>query len=100
MKKEYVVTEITAAPDGAPYVLVSLVDPRDLKDRQRTPYSPQAVFSSPDELFKNLGRIFQSQMVTGMSTVIKLGLHEYEKLNIKVGDRIYLEIVKADIETV
>ena len=100
MKKEYVITEITAAPDGAPYVLISLVDPRDLKDRQRTSFNPQTIFSSPDELFRNLGRILQSQALTGMSTIIKLGLHEYEELNIKVGDKIYLEIIKADVENI
>ena len=100
LKKEYVITEITAAPDGSPYVLVSLVDPRDLKDRQRSPYGSQVAFSSPDELFRNLGRIFQSQMAAGMSTVIKLGLHEYEELNIKVGDKIFLNIVKAEAENV
>ena len=97
MKKEYVITEITASQDGSPHVLISLVDPRDLKDRQRTPLGPQTAFSSPDELFKNIGRMLQSPMVAGMSTIIKLGLHEYEELNIKVGDKIYLDIIKADV---
>ncbi len=96
LRKEYVVTEIAAAPDGSPYVLISLTDPRDLKERQRPPSSPQVALGSPDELFRNLGRVISAQMMGGMTTVIKMGLNEYEELNVKVGDKVYLDISKAE----
>ena len=101
MKKEYVITEIVAAPDGAPYVLVSLKDPRDMKEHPRSPFGPQAAsFRSMDELFRNLGRTLTTQLAGGFATVIKLALNEYEELNIKVGDRITLDINKSEVVSV
>jgi hypothetical protein len=96
LRKEYVITEITAAPDGSPYVLITLTEPRDMKERQRPVYNQQVSLSSPDELFKNIGRLISTQMVGGVNTVIKMGLNEYEELNVKVGDRVYLDISKAE----
>ena len=41
MKKEYVVRSIDAAPDGAPYVIVSLSSVKDLKEGgTQNPQSP------------------------------------------------------------
>jgi len=37
MKKEFVVKSIDAAPDGAPYVLVSLSSMKDLKEGSQNP---------------------------------------------------------------
>ena len=39
MKKEYVVRSIDAAPDGAPYVIVSLSSVKDLKEGTQNPIS-------------------------------------------------------------
>ncbi|MFH1328223.1 MAG: hypothetical protein ABIH76_05200 [Candidatus Bathyarchaeota archaeon] len=97
MRKEYVITEIVAAPDGAPYVLVSLADPKEFMERQRSTRNQQAAFTSPDELFKNIGQIFSMQMMGGMKTVIKLGLREYDELEVKVGDKLHLDISKVDL---
>ncbi|MEM3737028.1 MAG: hypothetical protein QXJ75_02910 [Candidatus Bathyarchaeia archaeon] len=101
MKKEYVVTEITAAPDGAPYVLVSLREPGDMRDRQYPAFGTQvSTFRSMDELIRNLGRVLSTQMMSGFATIIKLGLSEYEKLDIKVGDRVALDINKVELVSV
>lgn len=98
MKKEYVVSEIAAAPDGAPYVLVSLRDPKDMRERPQSPFGSQvANFKSMDEVFRNLGRTLTTQLAGGFATVIKLGLNEYEELNVKVGDRLVLDINKAEV---
>jgi hypothetical protein len=95
LKKEYVVTEITAAPDGAPHVLVTLRDPRDIRERQ---FGPQtSTFTSMDDLFRNLGRNLTTQLMGGFATVIRLGLNEYEELNIRVGDKVVLDISKAEV---
>ena len=44
MKKEYVVKSIDSAPDGAPYVVVSLSSIKDLKEGTQNPQPP---FGSP-----------------------------------------------------
>jgi len=40
MKKEYVVKSIDSAPDGAPYVVVSLSSIKDLKEGTQNPQQP------------------------------------------------------------
>jgi hypothetical protein len=52
-----------------------------------------------DDMLKNLGNVLSKQMFGGMTTIIQLGLDEYDKLNIKVGDRISLTIRKLGIGT-
>ena len=92
------VTEISAAPDGSPYVLVSLKDPKELRERQYSPIEPQAsTFRSPDDLFRNLGRTLTAQLMGGFATVVKLSLNEYDELGIKVGDRVILDISKIEV---
>ena len=97
LKKEYVITKISASTDGSPYVFVSLKGPKEIGGPQRTPVPSVASFQSMDEMVKNLSRVFSKQMMGGFATVIKLGLNEYEKLDIKVGDRISLEINKIQV---
>jgi hypothetical protein len=97
LKKEFVVTEISASQDGSPYVLISLKDPDQVQGLQRSPFSPAASFRSMDDMFQNIGRIMSKQMMTGFATMIKLSLDEYERLNIKVGERVSLEINKIRV---
>ena len=99
LTKEYVVTEITASPDGSPYVFVSLKNPKETKGPQRSPFaSSVAAFGSMDDMMKNLGHIISKQMMGGgFATVIKLSLNEYERIDIKVGDRISIDINKLRI---
>jgi len=99
MRKEYVVTEISASPDGTPYVLVSLRDPKEVGGPQRPSSSSTATFSSMDDMFKNLGRVISKQMMGSFATVLKLSLNEYEKLDIKVGDRVSIDIDKIQLGT-
>ena len=104
MKKEYVVTEISAAPDGGPYVLVSLADPRDFKGVSQPHLGPQVMsFTSMEDLMKNLQRAFtglSKQMMGGVVTVIKLDMREYEESGLKVGAKVYLQIMKIEREGV
>jgi len=105
VKKEYVVTEISAAPDGGPYVLISLVDPRDLKGASQPRPSPHVVmgFTSMEDLMKDLQRALTGmsrQMMGGAVTVIRLDMREYEESGLKVGDKVYIEITKIEKEGV
>ena len=98
LRKEYVVTEISASPDGSPFVLVTLRDPSDVRGPQRiSPQSSMVTFTSMNDMFKNLGNVLSKQMMGSFATVIKISLDEYEKLNFKVGDRVSVEINKIQI---
>jgi len=98
LKKEYVVTEIKASLDGSPYVFISLKSPNEVGSPKRpSPSSSVAAFGSMDDMFKNLGNVLSKQIMGGFATVIKLGLNEYEKLDIKVGDRLSIDIEIAPI---
>ena len=97
LKKQYIVTEISASPDGSPYVFISLKGPDEVGGPQKTTFPSVASFPSMDDMFQNLGRILSKQMTGGFATVIKLGLDEYEEIDVKVGDRLSLEINKIHI---
>lgn len=96
LQKEYIVTEIGAAPEGSPYVLLSLKRPGEHTQTQSPAY-PSTQFRSMDDMFRNFGNILSRQMMGGFTTVIKLGIDEYEKLDIKVGDRISIDIEKVQV---
>ncbi len=98
LRKEYVVTEISASPDGSPFVLITLRDPSDVRGPQKiSPQSHMMTFTSMNDMFKNLGNVLSKQMMGSFATVIKLSLDEYEKLDFKVGDRVSIEIDKTQI---
>jgi hypothetical protein len=97
LTKEYVVTEISASPDGSPHVFLSLKGPDEVGGPQRPPFNNMASFHSMDDMFKNLGRVLSKQMMGSFTTVIKLGLNEYEALDIKVGDRLSIDLTKIPI---
>ncbi len=100
MRKEYVVKSIDAAPDGKPYVLVSLMSAKELMDNS----SPVSPFGSKVMGFTNMNGMVKelNKMFTGMGgmpggvTSIKLDMHEYKEMNLSVGDKVYLEITKAE----
>jgi len=95
LRKEYVITEVSAAPDGSPFVLVTLRDPSDVRGPQEiSPQSSMVTFTSMNDMFKNLGNLISKQMMGSFATVVKISLDEYETLNFKVGDRISVEINK------
>jgi hypothetical protein len=90
--------EIRAAPNGSPHVYITLQDPSEVGSSYR-PMTPVGIasFESMNDMLKNLGNVISKQMFGGMTTIIQLGLDEYDKLNIKVGDRISLTIQKLGI---
>ena len=94
--KEFVITEISAAPDGSPFILVTLKDPSDVKGPQRKENNPSVVaFSSMNDVMKNFGNVISKQMMGSFATVIKISLDEYEKCDFKVGNRISVKIDKV-----
>ena len=106
MKKEYVVRSIDAAPDGAPYVIVSLSSVKDLKEGTQNPPSP---FGSPKVMgFTNMNDMMKdlNKMLSGMGggiggmqggvTQLKLEMHEYKEMGLSVGDKVFLELSKAE----
>jgi len=102
MKKEYVVKSIDSAPDGAPYVVVSLSSLKDLKEGNppQSPFGGPKVmgFSNMNDMMKDLNKML-SGMGGGMMggvTQLKLEMHEYKELNLSVGDKVFLELTKED----
>lgn len=100
MKKEYIVVRIDASPDGSPYVIVSLSTSKDFRE-QSTPMSPFGTgvmgFTNMDDMVKNLNKMLSGGMgQSGSVTSIKLDMHEYKELNLAVGDKVYLEMTKAE----
>jgi len=102
MKKEFIVTRIDASPDGAPYVIISLSTSKDFRE-QSTPVSPFGAggvmgFTNMDDMVKNLNKMLSGGGMgqPGNVTSIKLDMHEYKELNLGVGDKVYLEVTKAE----
>jgi len=100
MKKEYVVVRIDAAPDGAPYVVVSLSTPKDFREQsQPSPFGPNVMgFSNMDDMIKGLNKMMSGGGLgqAGNITSIKLDMHEYKQLGLSVGDKVFLEISKPE----
>lgn len=95
LTKEYVITEISASPDGSPSIMVTLKDPSEVRGPQRKMNnSAMMTFTSMDDMIKNFGNVISKQMMGSFVTVIKISLDEYEKCDFKVGDRISVEISK------
>jgi hypothetical protein len=102
MKKEYVVVRIDAAPDGAPYVVVSLSSTKDFKEGNQpmsSPFGPNVMgFSNMDDMMKGLNKMLSGGMggLPGGLTALKIEMHEYKELGLSVGDKVYLELSKAE----
>lgn len=98
MRKEYVVVRIDAAPDGSPQVLVSLSDPKDVRERGQGQFnSPQMMGAgSMEDLMRNINKMFSNQMMGSFTTTLKFSIKEYEESGIKVGDKIYIDVTKPD----
>lgn len=103
MKKEFVVRSIDAAPDGAPYVVISLSSVKDLKEGTTpTPQfgGPKVMgFTSVNDMMKDLNKMFAGMGGLGMQsgvTQLKLEMHEYKEMGLSVGDKVYLELTKEE----
>ena len=106
MRKEFVVMRIDAAPDGAPYVLVTLSLAKDMSEGNQpsNPFGGGNVmgFSNMDDMMKNLNKMIAGGGMGMMgggapgTTSIKLDMHEYKQLGLSVGDKVNLDISKAE----
>jgi hypothetical protein len=104
MKKDFIVARIEAAQDGSPYVYVGFSDPNDYKnEKPMNPFGSNVMaFSSPEDMMKNLPKAMGniSRMMTGGgasdSPTFKISVREYEDIGIRVGDKVTIEIRKAD----
>ena len=96
LTKVYVITEISASPDGSPSVMLTLKDPSDVRGPQRKINNPTMVtFTSMNDVMKNFGNVISKQMMGSFTTIIKITLDEYEKCDFKVGDRVSVQINKT-----
>ena len=104
MKKEFVVKSIDSAPDGAPYVIVSLSSLKDLKEgtqNQQPAFGAPKVmgFSNMNDMMKDLNKMMSGMGGAGMQsgiTQLKLEMHEYKDMGLSVGDKVFLELSKAE----
>ncbi len=104
MKKEFVVKSIDSAPDAAPYVVVSLSSLKDLKEgtqTQQPPFGTPKVmgFSNMNDMMKDLNKMMSGMGGMGAQsgvTQLKLEMHEYKEMGLSVGDKVFLELSKAE----
>jgi len=103
MKKEFVVKSIDSAPDGAPYVVVSLSSIKDLKENTTNPNpfgGPKVMgFSNMNDMMKDLNKMLSGGGGFGMQsgvTQLKLEMHEYKEMGLSVGDKVFLELTKEE----
>jgi hypothetical protein len=109
MKFDFVVSRIEASQDGSPYVYVTYANPNEFKagaDRS-PPFNPfganMMAFTSPEDLMKNLPKAM-SNMGKAMggggfptdSPTFKISIRDYQDMSIKVGDKVTIEIKKAE----
>ena len=90
------------APDAAPYVVVSLSSKKDVQDNNgplSSPFGKSNVmgFSNMNDMAKELNKMMSGGMgMMGNTTSIKLDMIEYKKLSLSVGDKVYLDLTKAE----
>ena len=103
MRKEFVVVRIDAAPDAAPYVVVSLSSKKDVQENNgplTSPFGKSNVmgFSNMNDMAKELNKMMSGGGVgmMGNTTSIKLDMLEYKNLGLSVGDKVFLELSKAE----
>ena len=102
MRKEYVVVRIDAAPDAAPYVVVSLSSKKDMQEKDgplSSPFGKTNVmgFSNMNDMAKELNKMMTGGgMMGGNTTTIKLDMLEYKNLGLSVGDKVFLDLSKAE----
>ena len=104
MKKEYVVVRIDAAPDASPYVIISLSSKKDVQEKNGPLSSPFGSktnvmgFSNMNDMAKELNKMMSGggAGMMGNTTSIKLDMIEYKKLGLSVGDKVFLDLTKAE----
>ncbi len=100
MTKEFVVSRIDAAPDGAPYVIVSMSSAKEIKEGTgpQSSFAPKVMgFTNMNDMMKDLNKMLGGAGgMPGGVTAIKLDMHEYKQMNLSVGDKVFVELTKAE----
>jgi hypothetical protein len=102
MKSEFIVSKIEASQDERkPFVYVVFTDTKTFRrgKQQQSPFGDMGItFTSPDDLMKNLSKIFGGgrSVDLGESPTFKLSIREYEQSGLSVGDKVTIEIKKTD----
>ena len=104
MKKEFAVKSIDSAPDGAPYVIISLSSLKDLKEGTKPTQfdNPKVMgFSNMNDMVKDLNKMMSGMGGGGLgmqsgTTQLKLEMHEYKEMGLSVGDKVFLELTKDE----
>ncbi|MDW3626018.1 MAG: hypothetical protein QOK71_06430 [Nitrososphaeraceae archaeon] len=102
MKNEFVVSKIEASQDeNIPFVYVVFTDPKTLRkgNQQQSPFGGTGMaFNSPEDLMKNLPKMFSGGGGGDLnnSPTFKLSIREYDDSGLRVGDKVTIEIKKSD----
>lgn len=102
MRKEFVVKSIDAAPDGAPYVIVSLSSMDEVRDGGHA--SPQMSgskimgFTNMNDMMEDINKMLSGMRGNSLGAVtsIKLDMHEYKQMGLSVGDKVYVDMTRAE----
>jgi hypothetical protein len=100
-KKDFIVSKIEAPQDGSHYVLlIAFTDPNAPKSTGGGGSGEAIPFASPEDLMKNLPKVLSNMFGKGAgerdSPTFKITMKEYENIAIRVGDKVRIEIKKAD----
>lgn len=101
MKNEFVVSKIEASQDEKiPFVYVVFTDTKTLRkgNQQQSPFGGTGMaFNSPEDLMKNLPKMFSSGGGGDLnnSPTFKLSIREYDDSGLRVGDKVTIEIKKS-----
>jgi hypothetical protein len=106
MRKEYIVAKIESPQEGSHYVYVTFSDEKEYRSQEtktQSQFGPGVgTFNSIEDLMKNMPKIMANTPGLGGggggqtgSPTVKLSMREYEDMNIKVGDKVYLDVYKS-----
>jgi hypothetical protein len=99
MKNEFVVSKIEASQDEGSFVFIVFSDTKTARrgKQQQSRFGDLGMaFTSPEDLTKNLSRMFGGSMAFGDAPTFKLSIREYEESGLKVGDKVTIEIKKSE----
>ncbi len=108
MRKEFIVAKIQSPQEGSQhYVYVTFSDEKEYRSQEKRPqgqFGPGVgAFNSIEDLMRNMPKIMANMPGLGggiggqsESPTVKLSMREYEDMNIKVGDKVYFDILKRD----
>lgn len=96
MRKEFVVQSISVSPDGESFVVVSFTSAKDLQESHKPQVDPSKLnLSDMNSMMKDLNKMLSGVGGSG-NTSLKMELYEYKKMNLSVGDKVYLELTKSE----